>query len=753
MQRIKNIEEVILQLKPLLRRYLEENGTQFRGSLFSCPNKKEHLDVNPSCGFLPDSDQQFFHCFSCGKSGDTFTAYSLLENKDINGSGWFETVKELADRYGIKYQLEPLKLEEVEFNNVQTFLQNIVKNAHTYLVKNHPIEVTKYIQQRKWENLIEHFTLGYLPNQQNVRKFIADSFIKYPELAKYLAIDISNSDIFTDKIVNRLIYPIRHRYGYILGIVNRAVLDSDIRSKYIKYFLKTAEKTGVIFNLTKTYKTVYVVEGASSVFTLYNNGIKNVVSSLGTAFTEEMYNSLIKHGIDRIILCFDGDEAGRNATYKALELTQNKSDIKVLVKLLPDNKDPDEVVNELGIDFFKNISEVSNFKFQLNRYKITIEEEQEKLKKSLFEIVISSKDAIIREKMLKLFTQETGVSKTILVEEIEKHEKTQGLITEVGVGEVLKEETSLIKSIEAFEERALRSGRLKGISTGFPIFDNAVDGVSTGLILVAGKWNCGKSAFIQSMGINMLEDPTNHILYFSIDDPAIYTTIPRFVANLSTIAINTISNPIYRIDRNETLEEVEKLVLKNKRNEAIEKLKGYASRLGIKDSTDGYDINYIEKIIKVYKIIAKDKKLILFVDFLNMVTLGKKNIERTEQEVLLAGFFKHMAGLYDIPVICTVEGTKGVTDSTMKESGIKGSSSLQYRSDLTLLLSSDFEVANSSELYFYDDKGEANPVVRVQVSKNKMSGFRKSIYFKFYRNFNKFIECTAQEQQEYGRKG
>jgi hypothetical protein len=65
--RIKNIEEVILQLKPLLRKYLEENNTHFKGSLFTCPNHKFHNngDSTPSAGFVPGTDEQIFNCFSC----------------------------------------------------------------------------------------------------------------------------------------------------------------------------------------------------------------------------------------------------------------------------------------------------------------------------------------------------------------------------------------------------------------------------------------------------------------------------------------------------------------------------------------------------------------------------------------------------------------------------------------------------------------------------------------------------------------
>ena len=111
-----------------------------------------------------------------------------------------------------------------------------------------------------------------------------------------------------------------------------------------------------------------------------------------------------------------------------------------------------------------------------------------------------------------------------------------------------------------------------------------------------------------------------------------------------------------------------------------------------------------------------------------------------------------MAGLYSVPVICTVESTKGVADTVMSEANIKGSASLQFRSDLTLLLSSDFESSNKSQMYFYDEKGVAQPIVQVRVSKSKMSSFRKSIYFKFHRDCSKFVECMPMEQQEYSRK-
>ena len=95
MQKIINVEDCVAQLKPFLRRYLEEQGTEFKGSLMTCPNRDQHAhgDSKPSAGFVPDTEDSVWNCFSCNTSSDIFGAYSLLEGKDIQGQGWFEAIK------------------------------------------------------------------------------------------------------------------------------------------------------------------------------------------------------------------------------------------------------------------------------------------------------------------------------------------------------------------------------------------------------------------------------------------------------------------------------------------------------------------------------------------------------------------------------------------------------------------------------------------------------------------------------------
>jgi DNA primase len=747
-QKLKNIEDVVAQLKPLLRTYLEEHDTEFKGPLMTCPNREAHAneDRKPSAGFVPNTDETVWHCFSCSNSGDIFTAYSFLEGKPVQGEGWYVALKALADKYQVAYEVEPLSVEEQEQTNVQQFLQELVKLANSHLIQMSKGPVWEYLESRGWVEGIRFFKMGYVERTKIFEDFFRDYFGKYPEIAKYIS-------IHPDLLYNRLIYPVSHRHGLVLGLITRSLTDEDESIKYRKHFLKYLEKGGILYNLTKNYKTVYVVEGASSVFTMHKYGIQNVVAMLGKIFTVQMYNALVRNGVNRVIFCFDGDEPGQAGMENALTLTQDKSDIKILIKTLPKDKDPDEIIRESGVESFKEIPEVSNFKFQLDRLKTATDSTYANYKKSVFDILTSFPDSLVQDKMTKMFTEEMNVSKAAFSEELQRFKSTKGVVADVSAAEILAEENHLLKSIETFEEDSLRCGKLRGIPFGFPMLEERLDGLQQGLILIAGKWNCGKSAFLHTLALNLLQNASNYVLYFSIDDSVTGTTVPRMISNLAQVSINTISNPLHRIDGNETIDAAEKLLLRNRRNEAIELMKSYSGRLGLKDATDGFDTEFIERTIRVYRSIAKERNLVIIVDFLNMVKWSK-NVDRTEQETQLAFFFKSMSNIYRCPVVCTAETGKGVADRT-REVDIKGSSTLQFRSTLTLLLSSDFETdgdEGKSEMYFYDEKGVAQPVVRVSVSKNKGSSFRKALFYKFYRDQSKFIECTTEEQDEYRRK-
>jgi hypothetical protein len=128
------------------------------------------------------------------------------------------------------------------------------------------------------------------------------------------------------------------------------------------------------------------------------------------------------------------------------------------------------------------------------------------------------------------------------------------------------------------------------------------------------------------------------------------------------------------------------------------------------------------------------------------------SLERTEQETRLAGFFKLMSTKYHCPVVCTVESTKGVLVNKTSESNIKGSASLQFRSDLTILMYSSFGVQDDSKMFFWDENGVAQPIVKARISKNKMGSFKGDLWFKFYKECSKFEECSELEQLDFTKR-
>jgi DNA primase catalytic core len=694
------------------------------------------ITVDDSNNFITEN----FLVHNCGIKGDLLTAYSIIENKSIKGNGFYIAIKDLADRYGIKYELVPLSEAEKKVININKFLHLLLDNATKYLKTSD--HVLQYLKSRKWNDLIDHFQFGWLPDTDETKKWIENFYQKIPYLQDYISIN-------PYQIVNRLIFPIKDSHGNIIGLCDRKISDSDTRPKYQKYFLKTLESGEVLFNLSNVYEKIILVEGGSSVFTLHNNNIRNGVSMLGLAFTDNMYKKLVENGIKKVSICYDGDEAGQQAIKKIIKFFEIHPDIICYIKKLENNLDPDDFINQFSVSQFKEIPEESIFDYQIKNY-ITEKDElkQSEYKNSIFEILYNTKDLFLANKMVDHMVKELKINKKLVLEELSKFTHTKNS-KDVSVSSIIIEEQHLLDNIEKFEQRSLRSGELIGISTKFPVLDNRSDGLQIGLVLVSGKWNTGKSAYMQTIALNMLQDPSNFVCYFSIDDSVTAKTIPRLLSIKTKIPINIVQNPIYKIEKNDNLTPQEKTKLLAARENGIRDLKLYSGRLGVKDCIDGNDTKTIEKTIAIYRMIAKNRNLIIFVDFLNMVTTNRSG-ERTEQESMLAEFFKNVSNRYSCPVICTVESSKAVLVNT-DEFSIKGSSSLSTRSDLTLLLSSDFGTDPSkSKMKFLDDNGKLNPIVRVSITKNKFAGFRGDLYYRFYNEISTFEEMTEDEMTEIG---
>src|SRR3990167_4291519 len=137
--KVKDLNKLILTLKPYLRQYLERVGTEFVNGKFQCPNRANHAnnDETPSAGFNPQIPGEIVvHCFSCGFEGDVFKSAHVLEGKPIDGQGFIlENVLYLARLFEIPFEVEPLSDEEQTAEKTYDAISWVMNKSHNALWK------------------------------------------------------------------------------------------------------------------------------------------------------------------------------------------------------------------------------------------------------------------------------------------------------------------------------------------------------------------------------------------------------------------------------------------------------------------------------------------------------------------------------------------------------------------------------------------------------------------------------------------
>lgn len=755
--RVKNLGNVLKELKPLLKQYLEDNNTRFTKTHFQCPNRKEHdnEDEQVACNFYPDENH--FKCFVCQENGDIFNACHLLEGRPIGGKGFiYDNVLYLADKYNIKYQLSEETNEEKLYTLYQKFIKKLIETSNKYLIEQKPQKAIKYLKKRKWTKIVKTHQLGYFPNSEKAKKAFNKLYNKLIRKTKKINKEAVPEEILSlsfKSIANRLLYPINNSYGLTIAISTREVDDS--YKKYTHHPIKLSKKPiNLMYNLDRArhYTKVYLVEGASSIFTLSLNGVNNAVSILGSNFIEKHYEWLLKNDIKELVLCFDGDKAGNQALQKAIRKIQNKSEIKIYIKQLPKDKDPDDFIMDKGIKEFMDLEELPLLDYLLDKYKDNQEDNQ--TQDAIFGLISSQDNNIIKENLIETVAKETNTLKTTLLKELEKYENKNKLMQGISLTEYIEEAEQLEKDIDKFDELRWRTGDLIGLKTTHQFFDEKMDGLQIGLHMVGGKWNVGKSAFCLDLAMRLIQDENNYVIYFSIDDPAIFKTIPRMVANQSKADVNLIVKPKFGIEQNETLSEDEKTDITYNVEQSINKIRDYSKRFSLKDAKSGQSLDFILRKIRLCKQRALDlgnKNLIVFIDFLHMISFQNK--EETEKLIHITKELKRATSIYECPIVTTVMGTKsGMEKKSLADTALKGTVELQYEADTINLLETDF-YDEHGKMYFYDEEGDPRPIISLNITKNKvLSGFKGKLFYRFYAEQMRFEECAEEEQDKFRKK-
>lgn len=312
-----------------------------------------HNEKTPS--FTVNGEKQFYHCFGCGAHGN---AIDFLMNYDR--LEFVESIEELATSHGLDVPYEagngPSQMERHQRQSLYQLMENLNGFYQQSLQQSSAQSARDYLQHRGLSaDIINHFSIGYAPaGWDNVLK----RFGKQPEDRESLmeaGMLVSNDKgRVYDRFRERVMFPIRDKRGRVIGFGGR-VLGNDM-PKYLNspetpVFHKGRQLYG-LYEALKNHpepKRLLVVEGYMDVVALAQYGVDYAVASLGTSTTAE-HIQLLFRSTDNVICCYDGDRAGREAAWRALEtaLPYMNDGRQLRFMFLPDGEDPDTLVRKEG---------------------------------------------------------------------------------------------------------------------------------------------------------------------------------------------------------------------------------------------------------------------------------------------------------------------------------------------------------------------------------------------------------------------
>ena len=317
-----------------------------------------HNEKSPS--FSVSAEKQFFHCFGCGVSGSVIGFLMQYEKLEF-----LDAVADLAQRAGLELPREAQSerdpgsagLHDLMARAARFYEQNLADNAHA----------AQYVNTRgvdaKTRSL---FALGYAPDAWDalLNRFgtHAEDRQRLSQAGLIVERDTRGGERaagFYDRFRDRLMFPIRDSRGRVIGFGGRVIGQGEpkyLNSPETPLFQKGRELYGLYeAKAARTdFKRLLIVEGYMDVVRLHQAGITYAAATLGTATTQEHLNKIFKMTAE-VVFCFDGDRAGRQAAWRALEnsLSHARDGRELKFMFLPEGHDPDTLVAAEGAAAFE----------------------------------------------------------------------------------------------------------------------------------------------------------------------------------------------------------------------------------------------------------------------------------------------------------------------------------------------------------------------------------------------------------------
>jgi DNA primase len=360
-----DIVDLVQQYVPGLKR----TGRSFKGL---CPF---HQEKTPS--FVVFADSQNFHCFGCGKGGDLFTFFMLIEGVEFR-----EALRDLAVRAGVELQQGGFVTPQHDEDRAKLIGANDLAATwfHHILTKAPQGEAGRRLLQERGisDEMVERFRLGFAPDSWELLLSFLGSRSIEPELALEAGLiqERRSGDGHYDRFRNRFMFPISNRDGEVVGFGGRAI--GDDMPKYLNSpQTMIFDKGSLVYGLDlaresiRKAEEVVIVEGYMDVIAAHQFGHENVVASMGTALTEAQV-SQVRRGAKRIVMALDADAAGQMATLRGLETMtdsmgnedeqqstnafgivrfERKLKTEIAIAQMPEGKDPDDILRQSPDDW------------------------------------------------------------------------------------------------------------------------------------------------------------------------------------------------------------------------------------------------------------------------------------------------------------------------------------------------------------------------------------------------------------------
>lgn len=441
-QKIKerlSIEEVVSSYIKL-----EKSGSNFKAR---CPF---HNEKTPS--FFISSDRDSYYCFGCGAKGDIFTFVEEFEGLDFKGA-----LKLLAQKAGVVLDNYNPK-EESEKEKLYRIMEEATKFFENNLTQT-PIgkEALDYLKSRGLEDkIIKGFRIGFIQNEwRDLLNYFQAKGFKENELEKAgLIKKVPEKNSYYDRFRNRIMFPISDSSGRVIAFSGRLfkddlLINSEQQKSQPKY-LNSPEtpiffKSAILYGLDKAKDSIrknnfsILVEGQFDLILSHQAGFKNSVATSGTALSDSISKEnvvsnlgLLRRLSSNIVLAFDADKAGLNASNRASKIALSFG-MDVKVASLPDNTDPADLISLKGVNAWKEAIRNSKhiIEFLLNKILKDNGLDSQKLgrevKEKILPYVDSISSSIEKAFFIKKIHDLTQIPEEALREDLKKIEKESNL--------------------------------------------------------------------------------------------------------------------------------------------------------------------------------------------------------------------------------------------------------------------------------------------------------------------------------------